>query len=499
MKTGLSALWRKALGLPVWVYTLVMWLAWFWMCLALLATPRTQVRGMTQIVDSWGAIERVALWQDAVSWLIPRITWSQEAIAWSIRGAFVILFLLQALAFWKARQTETQRLWPWLIGPLGSHLVMWLMPPANSDVFYYSMSGSLAASDVNPYDHQLLQFPDHPLFPFNHWIDIGSVYGPVWTWVGKTILTITGPEPVAAITGYRVFMTVVSMAMVLTTYGIARRLTSSTHIAISVAVLVAWQPNMVFETTGQVHNDAFVMLLALLAVYLLIVGGMQTLRGAIVLAAISSATKFVTLPLLGLLVLLRVRELWQGTTTDRARHLRALVLDLTAIFAVYVAAFALFWVGPSTVGEMLREPSRLYSHPFWRLIEWTALETVGHDVTQKIRSAIRVIMMLATVFVFVWATLRTLGWKKVSSTVSHATPLAGAWQHAPTFLFTMLVVEVTLSLVPVNAHPWYQVWSAPFVGFWTIYGMKPESRKWVGVYILIIALFTIMYHTRLMS
>lgn len=499
MKSGLSSLWNRALHLPVWFYTLVMWACWLWMCIALLGTPRTTVRGMTQIVDSWGAIERVALWQDWVEAIIPRFSWSQDAIAWSIRFSFAILFLLQMVVFWAARDREPARLWPWLIAPMGAHAIMWLMPPANSDIFYYSMSGALAADGYNPYDLNLQMFPDHPLFPFNHWIDIGSVYGPVWIWVSRTVLGITGPDPVAAISGYRVFMALVSLGFILATYGIARRLTSSKSIAVGTAVLVAWQPNMIFEVTGQVHNDAFVMLFGLLALLLLIVAGLPALRGAIVLAAISSATKFVTLPLLGLLMLMRVREILRVTGEERLRQIRALFLDALAVVAVYVAAFGLFWVGPSTVSEMVQEPSRLYSHPFWRVIEWVALQTGDDDFTQQIRSVFRTVMLVITISVFVWAALRTIGWLRWPRIHVAEGGASDLMTGIVPLLFTMLVVELALSLVPVNAHPWYQVWSAPFIGFWAIYGMKSDSRKWVNAYILAIAAFTIMYHTRLMG
>lgn len=372
------------------------------------------------------------------------------------------------------------------------------MPPANSDVFYYSMSASLAADGINPYVHVLADFPDNPLFTFNHWIDIGSVYGPVWTWTGSWILRITGTDPVLAITGYRVLMSVISIALVLVTYWIAELLTDRKPYALAAAVLVAWQPNMVFETVGQVHNDAFVILFALAALLVVLAGGMKALRNGIVLAAISSATKFVTLPILGLLVLLRVRTAIDDREHRRS-HLRSLALDVLAIVLVYFVSFALFWNGLATIEEMLAEPSRLFSHPFWRLIEWTVGSVGGSTATSISNSIIRALMLLITVAVFGWAALRTMRWFTKPNLTFQTRGARAAIPHAQYLLFTILMVELGLSLFPANAHPWYQVWAVPFVGFWTIYTTSDRWQKYLKIYVALIAAFTIVYHTRIMG
>lgn len=491
--------WKKFSSLPIWAYTIIMWVCWLGMSLALLGSPRDSVSGNTQIVDSWGAIERVSLWQNEISWLVPRFELSQSVIAWSIRIAFAVLFLLQAGAFFSARSRSDAVLWPWLIGPIGAYLIMaLLMPPANSDVFYYSMSASLAAEGVNPYTHNLQDFPSHPLLPYNHWIDIGSVYGPVWTWTGRTILLITGPDPIWAITGYRVLMGAVSIAMTLTTYKIGRLLTANKSFAVAAAVLVAWQPNMVFETIGQVHNDAFVILFALLAILVVLSGGMAALRGGVVLAAFSSATKFVTLPLLGLLLLLRFKNVLEDSA-NRARHVRNLLLDILAIMLVYFVTFGLFWVGSATIQEMLAEPSRLFAHPFWRIVEWI-VASLGNSTTVSISNwTIRILMMLITLATFAWAALRTMGWYSKPDMEYRTQSSNIALPMAHYLLFTLLIVELTLSLVPANAHPWYQVWSVPFVAFWVLYTRTDRWQKYVGWYIALIAVFTITYHTRLLG
>src|SRR5690606_4138286 len=142
-QSWLDGLARFGDRLTFWQLSLIAWGAWLLMCWALLGTPRDSNRGLTQIVDSWGAIERVALWQNALDWFLPHYSLPTGVMTYAIRFAFLILFAVQAIVFWRVLKTGNPSFWKWMIGPIGSHLAMALMPPANSDVFFYAMLGDL--------------------------------------------------------------------------------------------------------------------------------------------------------------------------------------------------------------------------------------------------------------------------------------------------------------------------------------------------------------------
>ena len=495
--------------MSLWQVTVIAWLAWFMMCLMLLGTPRNSNIGLTQIAESWGAIERVALWQDALRWAWPVFELPPGVIAYGIRLSFIILFAVQAIVFWRALSTRNPSLWKWMIGPIGSHLVMLFMPPSNSDVFYYAMIGDLTSNGINPYLHQLQQFPDHPLLPYEHWIDIGTVYGPIWTNICGVIVSITGPDPVLAIIGFKLFASVVAIGLSLLVFSLARFITGKQSLAVAAAVLVAWQPNMTFESSGQVHNDPTVMLFATTGMALVIMGGVAAIRAGLVIVAVSFATKFITLPLLGITALLRLARPDNGTFEPR-KIVGQWVVDAIAIVAVVLAAFLPYWAGYVTIHEMLAEPGRLFAHPIWRIGE-ALLQMLPTDTAVDIyRAVLRYGMQVLTLAIFAYVTwhfIRMLMTRSSSGFLAlPSTPLPTrvAWWTRP-LVVAWAIILATLSMLPVNAHPWYWTW--PVIPIAILITMdlgdaEPEDRhtrlpRWFSWYLVATAVMTIIYHTRI--
>ncbi len=506
---------RKIDRLSLWHVTAISWVAWLLMCLALLGTPRDSIVGLTQIAESWGAVERVALWQDALSWLLPHYSLPPGVIAYTIRASFIILFALQAIVFWRMLRTDKPSFWKWMIGPIGSHIIMFLMPPSNSDVFFYAMIGDLKANGINPYVHELQQFPDHPLLPYQHWIDIGTVYGPVWTTICSIIMRITGPDPVAAIVGFKVFGSLVAIAATGLAYYLARFLTRNQSLAVAAAMLVAWQPNMTFENSGQVHNDTTVMLLATTGIAMVIIGGLGALRAGIIVTTVSFTTKFVTLPLVGLLVLMRlVRS--PGEQFNVRRLITQWTLDAIAIIGVVLAAFLPYWEGTITIHEMLAEPGRLFAHPVWRVGE-AALQMLPTETAVNVyRTVLRYGMQALTFTVFgyvTWHFIRVMWTRQSSGLLKLPTdaPRQTSLEYRPIewwtrpLLVAWTIVVITLSMLPVNAHPWYWTWPIIPVALLVTIDLRsvpPEERsshlpRWFTWYLIATAVMTLMYHTRI--
>lgn len=499
--------------MSLWQFSATAWIAWLVMCLALLGTPRDSNIGLTQIAESWGAIERVALWQKALDWFLPLYHLPPGVIAYAVRLSFMVLFALQAIVFWRALKTRNASFWKCMIGPIGSHLVMLLMPPSNSDVFFYAMIGDLAANGINPYLHELQQFPNHPLLPYQHWIDIGTVYGPVWVNTNALIMKVVGPDPVAAIIAYKAVLAVVAIALSAVVFALARYITGSKSLAVAAAVLVAWQPNMTFESSGQVHNDPLVMLFAVSGLALTIMGGLAALRSGIILVTVSFATKFITLPLLGIIALSRLARLERGKT-DARKLARQWILDAVAIGSVVVAAFLPYWSGLATIREMLAEPNRLFAHPVWRIGEAILLTLPTNTTVNIYRAILRYGMQALTLSIFAYVTwhfVRVLLTRRSSGhlTLAPGADQAGVVAHVPWWtrplLVTWVIVLVTLSMLPVNAHPWYWTWPvAPVALLITmdLTGVQAEDRhahlpRWLTWYLVATAVLTLLYHTRI--
>ena len=502
--------WFERVGL--WVPSVLIALSSLIMVYAYLGTPVLDGnRGLTNLTESFGALERVALWQRALWWL----PGSQDdgrffelapgVIAWSVRFSFVMMFVSQAWAFWLSRRGPARPLWQWLVGPVVAHVVMLLLVPTNADVFFYEMSGDLAANGINPYVSPLMAFPDNPLLAYNHWVEMTAVYGPVWTLANSAIMGIVGPDPVMATVVYKVLLGAVAMALAGLVYWFARTLTKSQPLAVGAAVLVAWQPNMIVESTGQAHNDPLMLLLSTGGVFLAVVGGTRAIRGGLVLITLSALVKYVTLPLLGLLGLVRL--------LDRRRDggMRSVVgswvLDGVAIVAVVAAAFAPFWAGFGTLTEMFLEPGRLYTNPLWfdpyLVLEWLFPNRVSRifaDVT-------RVGMQLVTVGIIIVVVIRfgqtmwNLGVRPTDAERrrNSVRPLLVGWA----------VILTALALLPVNSHPWYWTWPivpiAMLVAFEaqsetssaTIKTGAPALPRWFWGYLVLTGVMSVAYHTRI--
>jgi hypothetical protein len=462
------------------------------------------------IVENWGAVERVALWQEFLEPVVPRFTLPTGVIAWGFRAAMLFGFLAQVGAFIATLRSPNPSLRTWLIGPVGAHVIMTLMMiPSNSDVFFYEAVGDLAANGINPYVHNLIEFPDHPLIPYNYWLDIGTVYGPHWVNYNAVVMAIIGPDPIVATLVQKVLAGLTVFALIGLVYWFVRRLTRHNQtLATAAAVLVAWQPNMILESSGQVHNDPHVILLATAGLALVVVGGYSALRGGIVLVSLSVMIKFITLPLLGILGLIRLTERHKPHPVRRI--LANWILDGIAIVAVFVGAFLPYWEGFATIEEMLAEPSRLYTHPIWRFLQ-SAMGFLFPDIVSDTYNAITRPLLQVMTFVLFGVVIYNLVMALWSAPEARSTsggsdtkPDDLPWWTKPVLVGWTLMLCI-LAFLPVNSHPWYWVWPVVPVAVLFAFLLRDDDRDdlvgrlptWFWIYVWGNALLTLMYHTRI--
>lgn len=490
----------------------IMWVAVALMVYALLATPVDDGnRGLMNLTESVGALERTALWQRAFSWLpgVGSVSWSPLVLNWTVRISLIVLFVVHVLAFWRcwngAGGVGNASLLRWLVGPIGAHLLMIGFLPTSADVFYYAMSGDLANNGANPYAYPLIHFPENPLYPYNHWVDMTAVYGPIWTAINQALVAVTGNDPVAAVVGFKIFLGAVAIGLALLVFWLAKQLTGSRQLALAAGVFVAWQPNLIVETSGQAHNDVVMLLLAIAGLALALLGGQRGVRGALVLLAASVAVKYVTLPLLGLVGLLRLAELRR---TGAAGLTRAWLLDGLAVLAVWIAAFAPYWVGPNTFAEMVTEPGRNFSNPLWLVPYLLSRWTFGKGVDPIFYGGLRALMVVVTLGFVLWVAYR-FGRHMVERAPRRLFPtIAPAVSDLPWWTGALLIACAAtlgaLAFLPVNTHAWYSIWPVAPVALLValrassapVDGVGPTLPRWFWAYLVFSALVMLIYHTR---
>jgi hypothetical protein len=480
-----------------------LWLACLAVCWALLATPALDdYTGLMKLTESYGSLERVALWQRTFAWLPGGepgqavATWPKPAIVWTVRIALAVMFALQALAFAAAWRAREDRPWRWLAGPIGAQAIMLLMPPSNADVFFYAISGDIANGGHNPYSTHLYDVFRNPLYLYNHWVDMATVYGPVWTLIDRAVMAIAGNDPADAALAFKIVLGLVAIAVAAGTYGTARLLGAGPGRATAAMVLVGWQPNMIVEAAGQAHNDVVMIALALAGVTIVVAGGTRAVRGGAVLVMLSALVKSNSLPLLGLLALTRLANCREPGAGRRIPL--AWLLDGVAVLAVAVAAFAPYWTGSSILTEMISEPGRLYTNPIWHVPasllraidagDGARFEATTRIVAQ-VAAVIAILVVLARFAIFVW---KSAGNGTESGQTAWTRHLLSGWA----------AIFAILAFVPVNTHAWYWTWPVVPIALLVAFdGDEPDrrwpARRWLLPYLVLTALLTLVYHTRI--
>jgi hypothetical protein len=370
----------------------------------------------------------------------------------------------------------SRRLWPWLVGPGASLLVLLLAPPVSSDVFYYADAGALARAGLNPYLIAPNAVAAGAAFgPYDDWAHITTPYGPVWTTLSRAVLALTGDDPFRAALGFKALAALSALGLAAVAAALANLLAVDRRLAIGAAIGVAWQPVLLLESAQSAHLDATMMLLALAG--LLAIAGRQPggVRLGLALIAAGALIKPVVAPLLALAALWRLTER-RGDGRDLARLARRWAGDLAAVAAVVALAFAPYWSGGDLWRTLSRESKRLYLdeplgvNAFWFwLMPRLPLVPSGDPWLEFTHSVVRPATALVTLGLLAGAFVGVL--------VRSASAGRPSVQYLRDQVFAWAVAMAALGMLPVNAHAWYAVWPLAPVALAGIVGTGLAARR----------------------
>ncbi len=172
------------------------------------------------------------------------------------------------------------------------------------DLFNYIFDAKILTQyHANPYLHKALDYPADPMLSFMHWTHRVYPYGPVW-------LAVTVPLSYLGmglfLPTFYLFKLLMLASYVGTTYVIGKILrTISPESETAGLVIFALNPLVIFETLISAHNDIFMMFLMVLSLYLLL---KKNMIWSVFITVLSIATKFATLFLLPMYVLLFLKR-----------------------------------------------------------------------------------------------------------------------------------------------------------------------------------------------
>lgn len=289
----------------------------------------------------------------------------------SFFGVYAGLFAVYAFMVWLMREAQSVTLRALVFGGGALFLAAFLFSPVmlSSDTYAYGFYGRLVSmyggdaygGDSNPVTS------DAFLTLYGH--NAPSIYGPFWTLISAGVTWLAGDRVGLTLLLFRG----VAAGSVLLGAGLIwsclRKLAPER--ALQGVAFFLWNPLVITEAGLSGHNDAAMMVLVLLAIWLHVKGYRV---GAVVALTLSALVKFVTGPLLPLYLLMTLRE--SAGWGDRFR------LTVRALLAAAVATgltLALAHVRENATTQQYATAPDFYSNNFHELIFKGLRRALGED------------------------------------------------------------------------------------------------------------------------
>jgi hypothetical protein len=341
-------------------------------------------------------------------------------------AAFSGLFFLFLLAWRELRLLPEKHLLALILGfgAIFSATLLFVYPIHGLDIYKYAEAGTIFfIHHRNPMTTAPIAFP-HDLFtPMTDGLKTApSPYGPL----GMLINSLPTPISSGSVLANLLLLKVLASLFVLADAYLIYLLLAPANIrlALSGALLVAWNPLILFETSVNGHNDASMALFVLLGLFLMSRG--RTVLG-VVSVTVSALVKYGTLPLIPLFLLYgMLRE-----PTPWAR-LRYACLSIGSSLAVAAVVYSPFWVGANTFRRSIQEDQKhFYSFS-------ATLNSLVSSISPGSASILGRLLYLAVYAAILWVAVRRR-------------PDLGTLTCVSLFAFLLLAVD--------TFRAWYSLWA----------------------------------------
>ena len=357
-----------------------------------------------------------------------------------------VLLVAAAIAFvWALREAWRGRIAVrtvvWLA--IGLHVLAFLIPLfVSRDVYSYAYYGRMVSEyGVNPYVHTPGEFLRDPFYLVvsTFWIDSPSVYGPAFSALSAGITSVVG-EPIRVIMAFKLVAAAASVGTMLLVLAAARRVRPER--AAFAAMLVGWNPVIVFHNVGGGHNDALVGLAVAAAALLVLRGKGRWATAVLALGALVKASAL--LPLLVLVAAVVAKR----PAGRRLRELGAHVGVAVLVALPFVVPF--FQTEDPTLGQLELASRQGWLAPSRFLVVTLRgiARAVGGEVAGDLASAVVRVAFPVLLVAVVWALVRHVS-RRAGSGAPEVSVAAMGWAT----LFGVMLAPLLL--------PWYAAWIVP--------------------------------------
>ena len=352
---------------------------------------------------------------------------------------FTIMFLAYVLIAKKHKQIKLKTIVILVI--LVSVIFGVIIPYTSTDVYSYIANGwSAAHYGENPYYTSTWEIVDktgrnEPMFNkvANCWRYETVVYGPLWTAICTGLSAISRGSIDVALVLFKLANLIVHLINCILIYKITRKKLF--------VILYGLNPFILFEAMSNVHNDIFIILFILLAIYFTI--RKKNLFLAVAFVAFATAIKYLAILILPFLVLYYVRN------KDIKVRIGYCILCGIEYIAI-IGAFYLIYMRDLNVFAGLFMQQAKYN----RSIFYVLYEYFGENITSIIQN---ITLGIFAIF-YVYVCIKLLLQKKMRFAMLMRK------YNVILLIFTFILIT--------NFNPWYIMWLFP-----TMFWLKAKSQE----------------------
>lgn len=174
------------------------------------------------------------------------------------------LYIVGALLLWQTTEPRVLQRLVWLGAVLTTLVLLWAYPVTSTDLFDYIFRARMTVNyDANPYLVLPNQFKNDPLYRYIGWPNAPSAYGPLWEAVSWLLARVAGSALLPTVLLYKALAAVAFLLCGATIQAIAR----GPQMKLLGSYIWLWNPLAIWEFAAIGHNDGFLILALLLALY----------------------------------------------------------------------------------------------------------------------------------------------------------------------------------------------------------------------------------------
>ena len=304
-----------------------------------------------------------------------------------------------------------------------------MYPGGAGDLFAYVAEADLVLKHhASPFDTPVSAFPADALVPYVDFPNETTHYGPLWLAIGVTLRILSGSDLLTTVLVFKAAAAAFLLATAWLVYLTLRR--DHPRLAVQGALLVAWNPLLVYELAGNGHNDVAMMLLVALAFYF---QARKSPRLAVAALLAAILIKYVAVVLLPLFLLRDLRQAgWWRDWLPRA-----------VLYALVVAAGAGLLVATvglgGTVG-VLQKQSRWFTTSLQSVASLWLSERTSDAEAEGLAGLVG---QAAFTFYYLFRLLRS--WRRPDGLASSS----------------LAAIMAFMVLVVAWFQPWYVAWAIP--------------------------------------